>query len=171
MLFSTSVQHPRGLNPGMPEKVTVIVRGGDVKIGTIVQFELDANEGEVTASLNYGGSTDPTSNVIASIANEGKLTQALYHIYGVCVADIDDDATGEVYIRGDVPLYWDAASDATGSGGTPGSDAGLIELVSANTERIICVARETTILYVSGNGATLTQCWFEGFYSLGQFNA
>ena len=171
MLFSTSVQNPRGLNPGMPEKVTVIARGGDLKIGHIVQFELDAADGDVTASLNYGGSSDPTSNVIKSIAAEGLLSQALYHIYGVCVADIDDNATGEVYIRGDVPLAWDAASDATGSGGTPGSAAGLISLASANTERIVCVARETSILYVAGDGSTLTQCWFEGFYSLGQFNA
>lgn len=171
MLLGTSVQNPRGLNPGMAEKVRVFVRGGDVKIGTIVQFELDAADGDVTASLNYGGSADPTSNVIASIANEGVLTQALYHFYGVCVADIDDNAQGDVYIRGDIPLAWDAASDATGSGGTPGSAAGLISLVSANTERIVCIARETTILYVSGDGNTLTQVWFEGIYSLGQFNA
>lgn len=171
MLFSTSVLNPLGLNPGSAERIRVIARGGDVKIGTIVQFELDAADAAVTASLNYGGSTDPTSNVIASIAAEGLMTQALYHIYGVCVADIDDDTEGYLYLRGDVPLAWDAASDATGSGGTPGSAAGLISLVSANAERIVAIARETTILYVSGDGTTLTRCWFEGVYSLGQFNA
>jgi hypothetical protein len=105
------------------------------------------------------------------VAAEGLATQGLWHLYCVYAEDIADDGEGWAYIRGVVPLAWDAASDATGSGGTPGSAAGLISLVSANAERVVAIALETTILYVSGNAATCTTCVFDGINGFGQFNA
>lgn len=171
-LFSPSSQSPLGLHPGRAEKVRVKARAA-VKVGTIVQFELDGNDAAVTASASFGGSGDSTANVIASIASEALNTNVLWHVYGVCVADIADDGEGWVYIRGgSIPLAWDAAESVPGQGGTPGVSAGLISLVSANAERVVAIPLDaTTTLYVSGNASTLTNCIFDGVNGLGQFNA
>jgi hypothetical protein len=170
-ILGPSAQNPLGLHPGRQERVRVKVRGGDVKIGTIGQFEIDGNDAAVTAALTFGGSTDPTANTIASIAAEGLNTNNRWNIYCVYMEDISDDGEGWAVVRGVVPLAWDAASDTVGGAGTPGVAAGLISLVSANAERVVAIALETTILYVSGSATTRTTCIFDGIYGFGQFNA
>ena len=174
MLFSTSVQHPLGLNPGMNERIRVIVRGGtDLKQGTIGQFLVDdADDGAVADTLNYGQTDSPMSNIFASVAAENLSSQAFYSFLCVLDEDIDDDAQGWVVIRGDVALAWDAAdSNSRAKGGTAGETAGLISLMDGDHERVVAIAREDSILYVAGDASTLTQCYFDGINSFGQFSA
>ncbi len=171
-LFDGNPQNPLGPNPGVAVKIRVMARGGDVKVGTIGQFTVDAaDDGAVSASLSYGGATNPMSNTIASIATEGLSSQALWTLYCVYAEDITEEAEGWAYLKGDILLAWDAQGDATGSGGTAGSAAGLISLVSNDHERVIAIARETTILYVSGSAVTRTRCYFDGINGFGQFSA
>ena len=170
MLFSTSVQHPLGLNPGINEKVRVVFRVA-IEIGEIVQFDAEASDGAVTASLNYGGTGDPMSNVLKALAIETVMTQALYPILGVAVATQALGSQGDVYIRGDIPLAWDAASEAVMSLGTPGQTDGLMSLATDNADRCVAILRETSILYVNDDASTLTRCYFDGVNGFGQFNA
>lgn len=169
-LFDGNPQNPLGPNPGVPLKVWCKFREA-IEVGEIVQFDMEASDGDVTASLSYGLEGNPMSNVTKAVASESLQTQGLFPMLGVAKDTVANDGEGFVYLKGDIPLAWDAASDAVMSAGTAGSANGLISLVSANAERIVAIARETTILYVNGSAVTLTQCYFDGINGFGQFNA
>lgn len=132
---------------------------------------MEASDGDVTAGLTYGANDDPMSNVLKAVNTELIATQALYPIIGVAEETQAVDTEGWVLVRGDIPLAWDAASEAVMSAGTAGQTDGLISLATDNADRLVCIARETTVLYVNDDASTLTQCYFDGVNGFGQFNA
>jgi hypothetical protein len=153
-LFSPSSQNPLGLPPGRPEKCRVKLRNSDGSKGQIVYFDLAASDGEVTASTNFGGATNPTSNVIlATNAHDGNSDTTGF-LYGVLAEDITENGEGWCYYRGVIQAL---GGDTTA--------AGECLSVGAGSELVVAAADHVNIMAISLEtmaDATLKWVIFDG---------
>lgn len=134
-LFSTQSQNPIGLNRSQPECVYAYMRGGAGTKGQIVRFDLAASHAAVTASTNFGGPTNPTSNVLAATNTHNGFQTTTIYLYGILMEDIADNTLGRVCIRGVVQAI---GGDTSGAG--VGLAAGAGSRLVAVTDEVRCCA-------------------------------
>ena len=104
-LLQSNPENPLGLNQGIPEKVRVTARGGDITKGMVVYFDLAAADAGVTASTAWGSATNPTANVLKATATHNGVQTTAYWLLAVAAEDISDDQQG-----------WGFGSHRVGSG-------------------------------------------------------
>ena len=110
MNFDMNVRSPLGLTVGQPEWVFAYHRGGTGNKGEVVEFDLTASDGDVTASTYLDGeSSRPFCNVIAT-TQTGAATP-YWHIFGVLMEDAVDNQKVKVCVRGRVQALGGEAVD------------------------------------------------------------
>ena len=142
MNFGLNIKGPLGLTVGEPEWVYAYHRGGAGTKGQVVEFDITAARSDhVTASVNLnGGSTQPFSNVIAT--TETGTETPYYHIFGVLMEDIADDAMGKVCVRGRVQAL---RGDTATIGTALRLDTGGTLQAAANGTYAVAIALETGV--------------------------
>jgi hypothetical protein len=130
------------------------MRNSDGVEGQCVYFDLAASDGEVTAAVAFGGTTNPTSNVIAATADHdgGQVSQVIWLI-GILAEDIAENQEGWCYIRGVIRALGGDTS-AAGVGLSPGAGSELV--ANMVNSRIVAISLETmanaTLKWVAFNG-------------------
>lgn len=160
-IYYSNPQNPLGLNSGRAEKVRVILRNGAASEGHCCVFDIAASDGEVTATLQEGGTDSPTVNVLKTDGTIGKSDNIkTVHFYCILAEDIAENAEGWAYIRGNVKALLGETTGA-GDGVAGGSDAGGELMKTSNGERVIGICLET------GANATLSFVIFDGVNGFG----